>query len=191
MNREHSVNLVTLAGQKKYLVDVGYGGDGPISPLPLAENMVTPNIGTQEMRLLYGSMPGLSNGQKDLWTYQIRNKPDEPWRSGYAFHEIEFFQHDVEVMNFYTSQSRSCFLTTNLLVVKFLRDGDKVYGKFILDQDKLKENLGGKNALVKTCQREDERVTVLSEYFKINLTEEEQKAIHGKPSALGSQRAVW
>ena len=131
-------------------------------------------------------MPGLSDGQKDLWTYQIRNKPDEPWRSGYAFHEIEFFQQDFEVMNFYTSQSRSCFLTTNLLVVKFLRDGNKVYGKVILDQDRLKENLGGKNTLVKTCQSEDERVKVLSEYFQINLTEEEQRAIHGKVSVLGS-----
>lgn len=178
------MNVVTLADQTTYMVDVGYGGDGPTNPLPLAAGVVTPNTGTQEMRLLYGNMPGLTHRQKNLWTYQFRNATDQPWKSGYAFYEIEFYQRDFEVMNFYTSQNRSCFLTYHLLVIKFLQREGKVYGKIILDQNKVKENVGGKNILIKICETEEERVKVLHDYFGISLTRDEKCAIRGKPSAL-------
>ena len=72
------MNIVTLKGGVQYMVDVGYGGDGPTIPLPLIADTVTPNIGTQELRLLYGNVPGLSDRRKDLWTYQFRNSVDSP-----------------------------------------------------------------------------------------------------------------
>ncbi|CAG8109101.1 unnamed protein product [Penicillium salamii] len=181
---EHAVNIVTLEDGAKYLVDVGYGGDGPTVPLPLTADVVTPNIGTQELRLLYGSMPGIADNQRDIWTYQFRNGPDQPWKSGYAFHELEFFQQDFEVMNFFTSQSPSCFLTARLLVIRFLSNEKGVYGKMILDQEKLKENLGGKSVLISTFQNEEERVGALRDRFDIHLTDVEAKAIFGKTSAL-------
>lgn len=165
-------------------MDVGYGGDGPTVPLPLTADVVTPNIGTQELRLLYGSMPGIADNQRDIWTYQFRNGPDQPWKSGYAFHELEFFQQDFEVMNFFTSQSPSCFLTARLLVIRFLSNEKGVYGKMILDQEKLKENLGGKSVLISTFQNEEERVGALRDRFDIHLTDVEAKAIFGKTSAL-------
>ncbi|KAJ5584192.1 arylamine N-acetyltransferase 1 [Penicillium hispanicum] len=183
---EHAVNIVTLKSGVQYMVDVGYGGDGPTIPLPLITDTVTPNIGTQELRLLYGNVPGLSDRRKDLWTYQFRNNVDHPWKPAYAFFEIEFFQRDFEVMNFYTSRSASCFLTSHLLVVRFLRKEGKVYGKMILDQEKVKENQGGKNVLIKTCETENERIEALRDHFDINLTETEKHAISGKDSAIGS-----
>ncbi|KAJ5261409.1 arylamine N-acetyltransferase 1 [Penicillium angulare] len=123
-------------------MDVGYGGDGSATPLPLLSNKITPNIGTQELQLLYGSMPGLLEGQDKLWTYQFRNGIDQPWKSAYVFYEIEFFQSDFEIMNLYTSHSPSCFLTSR---IKISRTEEKVFGKVILEQEKLKENLGGQD----------------------------------------------
>lgn len=179
------MNIVTLKSGVQYMVDVGYGGDGPTIPLPLTADMVTPNIGTQELRLLYGNVPGLSDRRKDIWTYQFRNSVDQPWKPAYAFFEIEFFRQDFEVMNFYTSRSASCFLTSRLLVIRFLRKERKVYGKIILDQEKVKENQGGKTVLIKTCQTENERIRALRDHFDINLTETEKRAIFGKDSAIG------
>ncbi|KAJ5350765.1 hypothetical protein N7541_008492 [Penicillium brevicompactum] len=181
---EHAVNIVTLENDAKYVVDVGYGGDGPTVPLPLTTDVVSQNIGTQELRLLYGSVPGLSDKRRDLWTYQFRNGADQTWKPAYAFSEFEFFQRDFEVMSFYTSQSPSCFLTSHFLAIRFLRKGEEVYGKMILDQDKLKENLGGKSILVAKFQHEQERVRILHEHFDIDLTEDEKSAIAGKKSAL-------
>ncbi|KAJ5600204.1 hypothetical protein N7450_001271 [Penicillium hetheringtonii] len=137
---------------------VGYGGDGPGMPMPLIkQSTIIHNIGTQEIRLLHGSMPGLVEGHEDLWTFQFRNSVEKPWRCGYGFYELEFFQRDFEISSFYCSQNPACFLTFNLLVMRFLRDEGKVYGKVILEQNKLKENLGGKSVLVQTCQTEAER----------------------------------
>ncbi|RAH49743.1 cysteine proteinase [Aspergillus brunneoviolaceus CBS 621.78] len=49
---EHAVNIVTLSDQTQYLVDVGYGDDGSIFPVPLAVTGVTlPNLDIQELRL--------------------------------------------------------------------------------------------------------------------------------------------
>ncbi|KAJ5116563.1 arylamine N-acetyltransferase 1 [Penicillium angulare] len=181
---EHAVNIITLADRTQYIMDVGYGGDGPTAPLPLTADKVTPNIGTQELRLLYGTMPGLLEDQQNLWTYQFRNGIDQPWKSAYAFYEIQFFRSDFEIMNLYTSRSPSCFLTSKLLAIKFLRAEEDVFGKVILEGEKFKNNLGGKNWLMKTCQTEQERVEGLHEHFGISLTEEERAGILDKKSAL-------
>ncbi|PYI26901.1 arylamine N-acetyltransferase 1 [Aspergillus indologenus CBS 114.80] len=185
---EHAVNIVTLADHTQYLVDVGYGGDGPILPVPLlvtTPEVTLPNLGIQELRLLYDTVPGLSyqEGQK-LWAYQVRNGADQSWRPCYAFSDLEFRPRDFEVMNFYTSQSPASFLTTRILVIRFLQREGQIYGKVVLDQDKVKVNTGGKSVLVQTCATEAERVEVLRERFDVILAGEEQEAIYGRTSAL-------
>ncbi|KAB8265341.1 arylamine N-acetyltransferase 1 [Aspergillus pseudonomiae] len=182
---EHSVNIVTL-DQQRYLVDVGYGGNGPRSPLPLVDGPIHENIGTQTMRLVYEPLPGSRQRQ---WNYQTRNAEDQPWIHNYAFTEMEFFQRDFEVMNFFTSYHSDCFLTSHLLVVKYLREGDEVYGKMVFDGDKIKKNEGGKNILVQTCMSERERVDALRDQFGIELTEDEQNGIQGRMSALPMSHA--
>ncbi|BAE60588.1 unnamed protein product [Aspergillus oryzae RIB40] len=100
--------------------------------------------------------------------------------------EMEFFQRDFEVMSFFTSCHSDCFLTSHLLVVKYLREGDEVYGKIVLDDDKIKKNDGGKNVLLQTCMTERARVEALKDQFGIELTEEEQNGIQGRMSALAT-----
>ncbi|KAE8358849.1 hypothetical protein BDV27DRAFT_169138 [Aspergillus caelatus] len=157
--RLHSVNIVTL-DQQRYLIDVGYGGNGPRCPLPLVKGSIHKNIGTQTMRLVYEPLPGSRQRQ---WIYQTRNAEDQP---------------------FFTSCHSDCFLTSHLLVVKYLRERDEVYGEIVLDDDKVKKNQGGKNVLVQMCMTERERVKALKDQFGIELTEEEQKGIQGRMSAL-------
>ncbi|RAH73962.1 arylamine N-acetyltransferase family protein [Aspergillus aculeatinus CBS 121060] len=183
---EHAVNIVTLDDQAQYLVDVGYGGDGPIVPVPLAVTGVTlPNLGIQELRLSYESVPGLSSRpDQKLWTYQIRNGADRAWRPCYAFSDLEFHPRDLEVMNFYTSQFPGSFLTTRVLAIRFLARDGHIYGKVVLDQDKVKVNTGGKSVLVQTCVTEAERVEVLRERFGVVLAQEQQQAMLGRNSAI-------
>ncbi|KAL4986802.1 arylamine N-acetyltransferase 1 [Aspergillus falconensis] len=178
---EHSVNIVTFPDRTRYLVDVGYGGNGPIMPLPFLEGLVHQNIGTQTMRLVRGTFP---NSFQEQWVYQFRNTEDQAWTPGYAFTEVEFFLRDFEVMNFFTSHSPECFLTSNVLVVKFIREGDNVQGKIILDNDKVKMYLGSKSTIVQACKTESERLEVLENYFGIELRREERDGIRGRASSL-------
>ncbi|GME50599.1 arylamine n-acetyltransferase 2 [Neofusicoccum parvum] len=200
----HVVNIVTLPSESgsadsttpaKYMCDVGFGGDMPTVPVPL----VTPSpvlhnsIGTQEIRLERGRIPGMrapeSSGQA-FWIYQYRNAGDQPWHAAFCFTETEFLERDLEVLNWYTSRDPRCFQTFTLLVVKFLMRGGEeggkgeVYGKLMLVNDEVKENLGGKTRLVKKCETEEERVQVLKDMFGMTLTRERREAIAGRAAEI-------
>jgi arylamine N-acetyltransferase len=187
VDREHSVNIVTLSDETQYLADVGYGGNGPKVPLPLISGSVVHNLGTQDLRLVRETTIGLSDGQQGRWIYQFRNAEDQAWAIGYSFTDIKFTLKDFEVMNFFTSRSPDSFLTTKILVVKFLQENGNITGKIIMDQEQVKKNTGGKNTLLQTCQTEEERVQVLEKLFKLKLTEEEKNGIRGRISSLKTE----
>ena len=186
------------------MVDVGFGGDGPIVPVPLIDGQVTQNIGSQQMRMVHGSIPLQTTGtegedeNKKLWIFQNRNGTDRPWNSFYSFPEIEFFQQDFEHLNFFISRSPDSFQTYRMLIVKFLRRAreeadsgdtstlpDVIYGKVMLVNGDVKLNTGGRTSIVKTCATEAERIEALREYFGITLSEEERESIRGFSTELG------
>lgn len=161
------------------MVHVSFGGDGATKPLPLISGHVTQNIGTQELRLVHDTMPQLHDKSQKVWIYQYRNKPDHEWNSYYALPETEFTLADLDVLNHYASQNMAVFQAYTVLVVKFLRRGDEIYGKVMLVNGDVKQNFGGKTSLIKICRTEDERVEVLRDIFGITLTRERKAGIKG------------
>ena len=131
------------------MVDVGFGGDGATKPLPMIRYppAIVHNIGTQDIRLLYDTIPQLSASynsnidtkQEDqdkisnskLWIYQYRNGPNLPWNAFYSFPEIEFLPADFDIMNYYVSNHPASFQTFTVLVVKFLRGGNVGNGRAV------------------------------------------------------------
>lgn len=190
----HVVNIVTLPSGSsfgvqattKFMVDVGFGGDMATVPVPLIalfSPIIHNNIGTQEIRLEHGRIPGMrAPADQKVWIYQARNGPDQPWFSAFCFSETEFLEQDLEVLNWHTSRDPRCFQTSTLLVVRFLMgEGEKkICGKVMMVNDLVKENLGGKTRVVKTCRTEGERVEVLETMFGISLTKEQREGIKGK-----------
>ena len=74
-------------------------------------------------------------------------------------------------------------------MVKFLRkDNDEgvgeIYGKLMLVGGDVKENLGGKTRVIRSCKSEPERLKALHEFFGMVFTEEEQAGIKGRVSEL-------
>jgi arylamine N-acetyltransferase len=192
--RRHVVNIVTLGDGLKYMVDVGFGGDGPIQPLPVLDGHVVQNIGTQELRLVHSHIPPqtLLGERNKMWIYQYRNGPEREWNSFYAFPELEFFSPDFEIINYFISHSPESFQTYRLLVVKFLRahskDSDSyIHGKVMLVNDQVKLNTGGRTSVVQTCRTEAERVKALEKHFGITLKDKERRGIEGRSTELGKQ----
>jgi arylamine N-acetyltransferase len=192
----HAVNIVTLADGSRHSLDVSFGGDGPIEPLPLIHEHVTQNIGTQQLRLIRDYIPeqGDKVNPQKLWIYQYRNSTDEsvPWNSYYAFAELEALPEDFKYPNWFVSQHPDSFQTARMLITKFLKrdreDGSAedstIYGKIMLASDSIKQNTGGKTELVKVCKSEQERIEALKEYFGIILTEEEKAGILRRPTEI-------
>jgi arylamine N-acetyltransferase len=183
--RVHIVNIVTLASGERWMLDVAFGGDGPTKPLPLISEYVTQNLGTQEVRLIHSTIPQQLEQAPKLWIYQYRNGKDRDWNSFYAFPEMEFFQADFEIMNFFTSQYGGTinFQKTTVLIIRFLRgetEEEGIVGKLMLVNGEVKRNDGGKTRLVLTCTTEEERLKGFKEQFDILLTDEEVNGIKGR-----------
>ncbi|EDN92849.1 hypothetical protein SS1G_08714 [Sclerotinia sclerotiorum 1980 UF-70] len=187
------------------MIDIAFGGDGATKPLPLISGHSTHNLGTQEIRLIYETIPQQIDQSKPLWIYQYRNSCEKEWNSFYAFSEHEFLDVDWEMVNFYVSgyMGEGNFQTRNVLVVGFLRgrdegegggEGDReggeevIIGKRMLVNGVLKENLGGKTRVVRVCENEEERVRVLREVFGIVLLDEEIAGIRGRCVELRGER---
>jgi arylamine N-acetyltransferase len=184
----HIVNIVELPDGSKWMCDVAFGGDGATKPLPLLENHITHNMGTQEVRLVKDHIPAQVDRRPHtkMWIYQYRNSSDQAWNSFFAFYEVEFSAEDFEVMNWYTGHSPDSPQLGGLLVIKFLRrqknDGEgenEICGKRMLVDSTVKENLGGKTIVVETCVTEKDRIAALGKWFGITLTEGEVGGIAG------------
>ena len=189
----HLVNIITLSDGQTWTMDVGFGGDGPTKPMPLIHDKPQVNLGGQEVRLVYDWIPTQLHRTEasKLWIYEYRNGKDKEWNSFYAFSETEAMEADFHVINHFTGTAPDSHQTVTQLLVKFLRQektdgsGDQeIYGKRMLVNEIVKENLGGKTNIVKECRTEEDRIRVLKEWFGITLTTKEREAIRGWATEL-------
>lgn len=188
------IELPTEDGQgEKFVCDAAFGGDGPLSPMPLKEGVVTQNLGTQEIRFAYERIPKATS--QKFWVYQYRNGPEKPWNSFYAFNDTECLEMDFRAINFWTSQAPT-FQQTTVIIVKFLLGPDdtsgdnRITGKLMLVNGTIKRNMGGKTEVVEVCKTELERIKALEKWFGITLTEEEVAGIQNTVTELKNVEVI-
>ncbi|KAL9594917.1 MAG: hypothetical protein Q9179_005187 [Wetmoreana sp. 5 TL-2023] len=177
------VNIVTIAGTK-YMVDVGFGGNGATAPLPLKEDMVHQMIAPSQMRLIRTTLPEHTDANQRVWIYQVRQTPDDHWLPIYCFTEVEFLPQDYEMMNFWTSQSRKSFFTYATMLAKMVMEEGRLVGTVTMKDAEAKKRMGNEVVETRTCRNERERLEVLREWFGIRLTQEEEKGIRGMVTEL-------
>lgn len=170
---------------KAYVVDVGFGGNGPSQPLPLVEDQPLKWGATgSEMRLVYAahSNPSLQG----LWTYQHRISPSHPWVQWYSFGMTEFLPQDFEIMNLATYTRKTSWFTYRLLCLKMVLDeeSEQISGVIILAGGNLKKRVFGKEEVLADCKTELERLEALDKWFGIVLSDKQQNAIKGTITAL-------
>ncbi|KAL5362508.1 hypothetical protein BJX96DRAFT_166717 [Aspergillus floccosus] len=183
INLSHMVLIVTIANQK-YMVDVGFGRNGPTSPLPLQEDASATLIAPDEMRLIKTSLAECVDQSQKLWVYQART-PGGPWIPNYSFSEMEFLPQDFSMMNFYTSQSRSSWFTQRLVCTRVILDDQlEPVGIYILSGTEVKKLLRGETEVVATFKTEDDRVRAMAEYFGMHFHEHEIQGVRGLPSQI-------
>lgn len=198
--RTHINNVIHLPDGSKFSADVAFGGDGPTLPLRMDKSAtIHSNLGSQEVRLVYGVLPKQRLLEPKVWIYQYRNGADKPWNSFYSFLEVEFFQEDFEVQNWWASAKTLHRWT--VLAVRFLREGEtsehphqgrepnceeeiNIVGKVMLVNNLVKLNMGNKTTVIRQVDSEQQRLNALWDYFGIRLTEEEAGSINGWDMAL-------
>ena len=181
----HMVNIVTLSSGQKYMLDVGFGANGPVQPLLLDESAAyTKHITPAEARLVCGNIPHNTDPGQKLWLYQHRVDPQSEWLIMYCFTELEFLPEDYEVMNFWTSQSPKSWFTYRVVAVKMILEGSEVVGTLFLDGGDVKRRVKGEMEHLRTCKTEEKRVQALEVVFGLRLTDEERRGIRGMITEL-------
>ncbi|KAL8973801.1 MAG: hypothetical protein Q9197_001955 [Variospora fuerteventurae] len=179
----HMTNIITIS-DKKYMVDVGFGNNGPTAPILLEENTIHENLGLTQMRLVRSKIEEQTDGDQRLWVYQIRHSPNGEWEPTYCFTETEFLPQDYEMMNFWTSQSRRSFFTYSILMAKMIMEDGRLIGTVTMKDGEAKKRVGNEAVDTKTCKSEKERLEVFKEWFGIWLTQEEERGIRGTVAEL-------
>ncbi|KAK4455210.1 hypothetical protein QBC34DRAFT_391793 [Podospora aff. communis PSN243] len=192
MGWNHMVNLVTLSttedGQEeeKYLVDVGFGANGPVRPLLLTPGQETPaGIDAVRYKLRYEALPQHTDRSQRMWIYSYRNNADGKWLDAYAFAEMEFLPDDFAVMNLATSTLRTSFFVQSLFCVRMVVDGEgKPAGWTVLHGDKVTRRVRGRVEAEEEFKSEEQRVDALQRWFGIVLDEVEKRGIRELPTEI-------
>ena len=177
------LNIVAINGDR-YVLDVGFGANGPTKPLLLAENQVQINVGEQEMRLLHGSIPDFTKSDQKVWIYQVRHSSDQPWLPTYAFTDLEFTPRDFTMMNFFMSTHRTSWFTYLLVCVRMILEDGEIVGDVTLFGNEVKKRVRGRSEVLALCGSEEERVKALEEFLGIKLSPAERNGIHGMMSQI-------
>lgn len=127
----HCVNIVTIAGAR-YMVDVGFGANGPTRPVPLraagseaekiAEEHIIPQIAPASVRLLHDPIPQQVNQDCRVWIYQHRIHAGADWIPMYCFVDFEFLLEDIRGMNLSPWRSPHSWFTRKIVTVRFTTD---------------------------------------------------------------------
>jgi Arylamine N-acetyltransferase len=183
--RDHMTNLVKINNQR-YVVDVGFGSNGPTKPIPLEHGYNFTTIAPARGKLMYRSLIEHSDPDQRVWVYSVQEHADALWRDMYCFVEIEFFPGDFEVMNLKTMTTPQSFFVQNVMCIKTILNEEKTepVGWVILHRDYLKRRVGDKSEIVETFKTEDDRIGALEKYFGIVLSEGAKRAIKGLASEL-------
>lgn len=182
----HMVNMVTI-GDTKYHVDVGFGSDGPVIPMPLDRSgTIQPHISPATARLQWRNIPGNTDPNQRLWVYEHRINDDAEWVIKYSYTELEFQPSDYNVMNYFTSTSHRTFFTRTIVVdIKLLDDNSEYKGSLIVNGNTMKWRIHGVKEKEIEFQTEAERLNALEKYFGIKFGEAERDGISGLASQLG------
>ncbi len=101
---DHMVNIVTVEG-KKYLVDAGFGGNGPTEPVELVDGKeIQWGVTNDAVRVVYTKLKQSTDPESRVWILQHKRGGAKKWDDIYAFTEVEFLPEDFEVMNYRTTR---------------------------------------------------------------------------------------
>jgi arylamine N-acetyltransferase len=181
----HMVNFVTI-GETKYHLDVGFGSDGPVVPMPLERSgIVQSHIRPAGARLQWRNISGNIDPNQRLWVYEHRRNEDSEWEVKYCYSELEFQPCDFNSMNYYTSTSPRTFFTREVVIDKKLLDQDGEYaGSLILNNDIMKWRIHGVKEKEIKFETEVERLDAIEKHFGIKFGKAERDGISGLASQL-------
>ncbi|KAG0236773.1 hypothetical protein B0O80DRAFT_471320 [Mortierella sp. GBAus27b] len=168
----HRISLVRFEDGSKYLFDIGFG-NSPYYPLELKDGAEIEFFGHRRRmgKTIHNQAePVLGNPAQELWCMEEHIGEDR-WVPCYVFSEIQCYENDCVMGNFYTCHCPSSVFYHQFWVVLGTLDGKS----YLLINNEFKIKTASGFQEVTPLKTEQERLDVLKKYFGIELTEEELK----------------
>ncbi|CAL2095935.1 N-hydroxyarylamine O-acetyltransferase [Tenacibaculum sp. 190524A02b] len=128
--RGHQMTLVTIE-EKKWIVDLGFGSNSPLLPIPLVFNKVI-SYENNSYRLI----------DSKLYGYMLQKKEIEEWKDLYSFDLSFIYDGDIEYGNHFSSTSKNSFFTNKRVAAIPVKNGI-----ITLLDTKLKRMINGKEEM--------------------------------------------
>lgn len=180
------VNIVTVSSQK-YLVDVGFGAEEAMCPVPLVSGHEFDQISPVRGRLEFTALAQHSDPSQRVWLYSTRQpEMGAMWEPKYHFLEAEFFPADYRTMNLSPMAQPTSFFVQNVLAMRAVLDEEtrQPRGVITLFGDVVRRKSRGETEVLAVLKTEQDRIEALEKYFEIVLQEQEKRGIHGLPTEL-------
>lgn len=158
--RTHMTLRVAVNGQS-WLADVGFGGDGPLQPVPMDGTLSEQPDGAFEV------------GEEDGGLRVLRREIAGEWYDMYAFPLTPAFPVDFEVGSHYTSTHPASPFVNTLTVQR-----SETEGRLMLRGRVLTSRVGGEETVREIT--DDELPVLLRDRFGLDVTDEEVRlALYG------------
>ncbi|MEU3253455.1 arylamine N-acetyltransferase [Streptomyces sp. NPDC006997] len=165
--RAHTTLLVT-AEDRLFLTDVGFGAEGPLTPLPLADG-ATAGSGGFHWRLVR---------EGDQWVLQTLH--DDGWFDLYAFRMERHYAVDFDVSNYYTAHHERSTFTGKLVAMR----GDGRVQRTLTNSRLLTRHADG--SAEQAHLTGDEVIDALRETFAIRLSDPDARLLRQRLSTTFS-----
>lgn len=180
----HMVHLVEFEGHR-YLVDVGFGTNGPTTPVKLVDGNEMPWGVTGDMvRAVWRGLDEFETPGEKCWVLQHGKEGSGEWSDVYAFTEIEFLPQDIKVVNFKTTGDVRGSLFNHMIIYMKTVMEEETVGLLSLVDGKVKRKVKGKSEDVGKLESEIDRWVGLEKSFGIVLGEQERLEIRGLRTEL-------
>lgn len=176
--------LIVTVDSERYIVDVGYGVEQALLPIPLTPHVFKIPL-NRTASLSLRSLPFHTARNQSLWVYSVTDVATGEERAQYALSEMELCEADYEFINYCTSTKPGFIMCENILALKATMENGEITGMYTLMNDEVKQRKNdGSKVVVEKFKNEAERVAALDKYFGIVLSNDERDAIKGTVTAL-------
>ena len=175
----HMVLIVRL--DQDYLVDVGFGSNGPVTTLAIPPmstlGVIVRGVTPEEHQL--GSISAPHSPRDSVYILRHRRDRDAPWTPLFTFDpRTPFSDSDYEIISFHSHCHPSSPFVNSILctTVGFDKTG-KAITRMLLQNNVLKERIGGENRVVEKFDTEDARLKAIERIWGINFNETQKQGV--------------
>lgn len=176
----HMVLIVRM--EMEYLVDVGFGSNGPVTALVVpAIGQVGPIVsGVVPEEHQLGTISAPHSPQHSVHILRHRRDPTSPWPPLFEFDlSTPFSTSDYEIMSFHSHcHPDSPFISSILCTTAIFDERKTAIARILLQNNVLKERKKGATVLIKKFNSEEDRLTAIEREWGIKFTDAEKKGVH-------------